>query len=90
MILNFNLHTSAVKVKIGMVQKTVTSPPPPTRLVGFILMSYFSQINNSKIPFHLLVNQKGLHQKYVKYISFSLAEKISEYLHIPSNFPMVV
>jgi hypothetical protein len=49
--------------------------PPPHRLLGFILMFYFSQINNSKIPFHLLVNQKGLHLKHVKYVSFPLAEK---------------
>jgi hypothetical protein len=53
-------------------------------------MFYVSQINNNiKIPFHLLVNQKGQHLKYVKYISFPLAEKFPEYLHIPSNFPMV-
>ena len=33
-------------------------------------MFYFSKINNPKIHSHLLVNQKGLHLEYIKYISY--------------------
>ena len=72
---NENLY-HVVVVKIGTIQKTfLLSHPPPQRFLGFFLMFYFSNINNSKAHFQLLVNQKGLHLEYVKYILFLLDEK---------------
>ena len=66
------LHTSAIKEIIVTNNLSITSPRPPLPhgLLGFFLMFYFSKINNSKFHFHLLVNQKGLHLEYIKYISY--------------------
>jgi hypothetical protein len=75
MVLLYVTHISSKSKNRYKKLFSYLTPSPPHRLLGFILIFYFSQKNNSKIPFHLLVNQKGLHLKYVKYISLPLAEK---------------
>jgi hypothetical protein len=88
------LHISAIKEIKVTNNLSITSPRPslPHGLLGFFLMFYFSKINNSKFHFHLLVNQKGLHLEYIKYISHGTPwlKKIPENLHIPSYISIVV